>query len=163
MLKKIAWTSLAALVLLIAAAGFYYRTIQHDHYERIEQVSQLVLARTEMAEIGKVERFAGEQVYYVATGTDETGNPLIVWVTGEETTVLSAVYGITADDAVVLAREQYGDGVHILRVVPGMLKGVPVWEVYYERDEGDGTRRYYDYYRFRDGMKLDTLRLNVQK
>lgn len=162
-MKKALIIALAALVVLLVAAGLYYHAIQRNHYDRIEQVSQLALAHTELAEIGKVERFAGEKVYYVVTGTDDAGHPLIVWVSDDETTVHSAVYGITADDAVALAKRHHGEDVIILRVVPGMLTGEPVWEVYYERDEGDGTRRFYDYYRYYDGMKLDTLRLNVQK
>lgn len=162
MWKKIIVAVLAALIVMLSAAGLYYRAIQRDHYDRIDQASQLALAQTDLTSIGKVERYAGDEVYYVVSGTDDGGQPLLVWVTDAKTTVQSAVYGITGDEAAERTRKQYGDGVHILRVVPGMLADEPVWEVYYERNEGDGIRRYYDYYRFQDGEKLDTWRLNLQ-
>lgn len=161
-MKKIALAAAAVLLLLLVAAGLYYRAIQRDHFANLEEARRIALDETELAEIGSIDRFAGDDVYYVVSGHDADGEPLLVWIGAGEVTVQSAVYGITGEEAADRTKRRSGDA-SVLRVVAGKLDGEPVWEVFYEREEEGGVRRYYDYYRFRDGTLLDTLRLNVQK
>jgi len=160
--KAIAAAAAAAVLVVLAAAGLYYRAIQGGHYEQIEQARRTALNETPLVRAERVWRFAGDDVYYVVAGPDGEGRPLLVWVGPESVTVHSAVYGISGEEAAERTKRRAGDAA-ILRTVPGMLDGEPVWEVFYERKEDGGVRRYYDYYRFSDGALLDTLRLNVEK
>jgi uncharacterized protein YpmB len=159
--KKIAAAAAALLVLLLVGAGFYYRAIQKDHSAQLEDARRTALAQTDLAYVERVWRFAGDDVYYVAYGTDAEDRPLYVWIGAGEAAAYPADSGIGGDEAAERTKQAYGDA-DILRVVPGMLDGEPVWEVFYEREEENGVRRYYDYYRFRDGTLVDTLRLKPE-
>lgn len=160
-MKKIAAAVAAALVLLLVGAGFYYRAIQKDHYAQLEEARRAALEQTDMAVIEDMWRFAGDDVCYVAYGTDAEDRALYVWIRAGEAAAFPADSGIGGDEAAERTKQAAGDA-DILRVVPGMLDGEPVWEVFYEREEESGVRRYYDYYRFRDGTLVDTLRLNAE-
>lgn len=160
-MRKYVFAALALLLLLVVAAGLYYRAIQHDHHAMMAQAREIARQEAGLVEIAGIERFSGERAWYVVSGHDAEGNPLFVWVTDGEVKVESAANGITREEAERLTRQRKED-IGILRIVPGMLEGEPVWEVYYEMDENGKTRRYYDYYRFSDGTPVNTLRLNAE-
>lgn len=159
--KKIVAAAAAAVLVLLVLAGLMYRAVQRDHYDRMEQARRTALEQTDLVRAERVWRFAGDGVVYVVAGTDAEERPFYVWVGPDGVTARPASEGISGEEAAgrTIARM---DGAAVLRVVPGMLDGEPVWEVFYERKEDGGVRRYYDYYRFSDGALLDTLRLNVQ-
>lgn len=158
MMKKIAAAIAAALLVMAAAAGFYYRAIQKDHAAKIEEARRIALEETALVRVDDVTRFAGDAVWYVVSGADEEERPLFVWIGEDGVTVQAADEGMSREEAAARTLERQADAA-ILRIVPGKLDGEPVWEVFYERDGEGGLRRYYDYYRMRDGALLDTWRL----
>ena len=54
-----------------------------------------------------------------------------------------------------------GAEIEIERVMPGKLGNDYVWEVFYKKKENSGTRYFYDYYKFKDGLYMDTYRLSL--
>lgn len=159
---KIVFGSATVLILLVAAVVFLYRSLHGDEWKERNEAVATVTASTYMTVVDRVERFVGEKPYMIVIGKDGEGKEAIAWVDGHEIHMEYASSGIREADAreKVLGENPDSD---ILRVIPGVLDNTLLWEVFYKRDEADGTRFLYDYYRFSDGEKLDTWRLSKRK
>lgn len=150
-----------SVVILIGLTSWFYTTIQQPLWQEREAARQLILQQSKLDQINEILPFIEEDKYYIATGTDQEGRSMVVWVKEDE------VYeAYTADNySATLVRQQLLEeepAANIIRLVPGVYQNEYAWEVYYEKEEEDGSRRYYTYYRFRDGEKLDTYRLPLQ-
>lgn len=157
---KIAWLSAAAVVALVLAAVLYYMAVQRPLWDGRDRAARLALSETPVETIDKKYVFNGETSYHVIIGKDKDGREWIVWV-DEEGGVLTAATdeGVSEQEVRKLLRQRRPDA-EVIRIVPGFKDGETVWEVYYrQREQDGGTRRYYDYYRFRDGEWLETYTL----
>ena len=162
MLKKVIWGCAIGLTVLIFLLVRFYRSVHEDVWMAEAEAVATVTSSKYVSEVSRVERFVGERLYMIVFGRDKAGNEAIVWVSGDEVHFEYAAEGVSAEEVrqKTLAKDPSNE---ILRVTPGKFENEYVWEVFYRRDEGDGVRYYYDYYRFRDGAPLDTWRLTKQK
>lgn len=162
-MKKVLAGVIAALILLGILVSRFYIAVQTDEWEIQAKAAESVTQNTYISEVSRVESFRGEQPYTIVFGRDFAGREGVAWVGEQE---LHMEYfgegGGVTEDVIRNKVSQKGTDVEIERVVPGKLDGEYVWEAFYRRKDGTGTRYYYDYYRFSDGAEIDTWKLSKQ-
>ncbi|UUZ79408.1 DUF5590 domain-containing protein [Paenibacillus sp. P26] len=160
---KIILGSAAVLAVLLFLAARLFSAVMDGEWAAQRSAVSEAYTKTILAKVKKVDRFVGDKSYQVIQGEDKIGQPLIVWVDGENIHTEMAADGISSEKAEenVKAKRPVAE---ILRTVPGMMNGQPVWEVFYKlRSEQDKRDHYfYDYYTFKDGALIDTWRLTIQ-
>lgn len=156
MAQKIRYVAIAATAVLIVVLILYFRAIYNDEWALRAAAKQAV---TDATYIDRVERFAGEKEYHILFGSDANGRQTISWTDGTASHTEYADAGISEEQVRQRVIARHPDNEPI-RIVPGVLDGVYVWEAFYKRKEEDGTRYFYDYYRFDNGAEIDTWRLS---
>lgn len=157
--------TVGALTLLLLLAGRFYRTIQMPMWTAMAQAEQAAMERLGLVEVHSAERFIGERPYTVLTATYATygaEDEVIVWMWDDQIHIERQADGMNREQIRTLALEEHPEK-RILRITPGVLYGEYVWEVFYELPESGGVRKYYDYYRFTDGEKIETYRLSLER
>lgn len=155
------WSSLVVAVgAIVFAVIWYYNFIQGPLREQQQTARNLAVEQTAITEVTDVESFAGADSYQIVFGTDDKGEDWIVWVGEEEIHAEKADDGWASNQIRLMMQEKEPDA-QLIRIVPGVWQDEYVWEVYYQKREEKGRRNYYDYYRFRDGDKLTSLRLSL--
>ena len=109
-----------------------------------------------------MEFFAGESAYVVVFGDSIEEEPILVWVGEDELHEEKAADGVNKSDIRNMFKERHGT-VEVLRITPGKLGDVYVWEAYFKKMEEKGQRRYYEYYQFSTGEWLDTYQLRLEE
>jgi uncharacterized protein YpmB len=159
-LKK--WIGYSVLGVVVICAGLYlfYHAIQRDLWDDEGEAIAKALANSTLIEAERVDKFIGQKTYMIVYGKDESEQDVIVWI-GEDEEIHSeiAASGINANQLKSFVMSRY-DKPKILRMTPGKLDQVWVWEVFYELESSGSQRYYYDFYRFKDGEYLRTYRLN---
>lgn len=154
---------IVVLVLIVAAVlSFrFYRTVQTPYWETLSQDGQKVMEQLRLEQISSVERFIGDQVYTVVSATYEEQD-VVVWMWDGGHHMKYANQGLSREQIKEIALRE-NPAKELLRVTPGRLNGEYVWEVFYSLEEPPGVRKYYDYYGFKDGRKLETYRLAIER
>lgn len=148
---------------LLALFGYrFYDTIQAPHWAALANAKQQATERLELREVRSVERFIGDQPYSVVFGTDANGEDVIVWIWADGSHAERQDAGLSREEVQSLAASE-NPAKRFLRLTPGKLGEEYVWEVYYSLDTPDGPRKFYDFYRFSDGTKLETYRLTPER
>ncbi|MDF2724335.1 MAG: hypothetical protein K0Q59_4010 [Paenibacillus sp.] len=163
MAKKITYGAVLVVVIAIVTLVFFYRSIHGEQWAIRDAAIQTVTSQTYMATVDRVEPFIGEKPYMIVFGKDPDGQKAIAWVDGSNARMKYESSGVSEDDVrqTVMALNPDND---IKRVLPGILNDTYVWEVLYNREEQDGsTRYYYGYYRFDNGAEIDTWKLSKRK
>ncbi len=161
MKKKIAGL-VVGLVLIGVVLFRFYLAVQNDEWDAHALATETVTQNTYIKQVSRVETFRGEQPYTIVFGNDEAGQEAVAWVGGEEVHMeyLGGTQGGVTEQVIRDKVLQRGEDVEIERVLPGKLNDEYVWEVFYKRTK-EG-RYYYDYYRFSDGVEIDTWKLSKQ-
>jgi len=151
------------VALLTVALFFYYSTVQRPLWDLKKQAVRTALKETPLERAERTELSHSEQAYVIVYGVDAESEAIIVWVSGEGDTHY-AYTGNGTDEAQILEkwRSAHPDG-ELIRIVPSVLRDEYAWEIYYEKKEPRGVRKYYDYYRFEDGEWLNTYTLTLQR
>src|SRR5206468_5249291 len=120
--------SSAALVILLFLAARLFSAVMDGEWAAQRSAVSEAYAKTILAKVTKVDRFVGDQAFQDIQGEDKIGQPLIVWVNGETVHSEMASDGITSvkADENVTNRQPESE---ILRTIPGMMNGQPVWDV----------------------------------
>jgi uncharacterized protein YpmB len=155
------WFSALGLVMLILLLVRFYYGVQHEHWQEEADAARTATAKADLTKVDSVQTFNGESDYRVVTGTDASGEKVIVWITGDEAHVEKASAGIAPEQAKAELLKR-SPGATLLRAVPGKLRDDYVWELFYKKAEPEGERYYYDYVKFADGSLIDTWRLSLQ-
>lgn len=157
------WVLIAATALVIAVGGllWFYQQIRGDYEELHREARQRALNDTSLVHIEKTELFAGANVYTILFGTNEEGQPLIVWVSAEELHEELAENGVSAEQVRAIAEQRNGP-LRSVRLTPGKWRDTYVWELFYTRLQDGEEYYFYDYYRFSDGQWQDTYRLKAR-
>jgi uncharacterized protein YpmB len=152
--------AIGILASIAAAFCFFFWSVHDQEWSRRSMAAEAVTASTYMTNVERVETFVGDKTYSIVFGKDGEGKDAIAWVDLEEETVHLeyAANGISEAEAREKVKAAHPES-EILRATPGVWDGVYLWEVFYRLKEEDGSRYYYDYYRFTDGEKIDTWRL----
>ncbi len=162
MKKRVFAIVLVGLVLLLVLTNWLYQSVQSKHNEEQQHAIDEAMARTELVTVEQVDPFIGEQPFMIVYGKDKAGKQLIVWVGKKEIHVEYSLDGISKQQVEVKVLRQEPKAI-MIRMVPGKLKEDYVWEAFYKKQETDGTRYYYTYYKFSDGQHLDTYKLTKMK
>lgn len=155
---KIITGSLLGAAAVLLGIYLFVDTIVSPEWDDKRHAVETAYAETMLARADRVEPFVGSEPYMIVYGEDKIGHKMVVWVSESERYAAYESEGITREEAEakVLAADP---GNRIIRSTPGKFEQDYVWEVYYERQQDGVTRHFYDYYRFSDGVLLDTLRL----
>lgn len=149
------------LVAVILFIIWFYIAIQRPLWLQREQARNLILNETDIVTLESIHPFIEEKKYFVASGKDENGQPMVVWLSDDD--IYAAYIADNFPPALVRQRllEEEPDAI-IIRLVPGVYHEERAWEVFYKKEEAGGTRHYYTYYRFLDGEKLETYQLALE-
>jgi uncharacterized protein YpmB len=149
------------LLTLSVVLSRFYLDVQNVHWGENSKAVETAYEKTILTKAKKVESFYGDEPFKIVTGEDKIGQPVVVWVSDKD------VHTEMANDAFTEAQVREtmlkkGSDYQVQRVLPGKLGDVYVWEVFYKKQDGSGTRYFYDYYKFNDGSYVDTYRLSLQ-
>jgi uncharacterized protein YpmB len=160
---KITAAAIVAAALLLFLGMHFFNSVQEKEWALQRTDVQTAYQKSNLTKASKVETFVGEKTYTIIHGENKIGQKLIVWVGGNEVYSQMAADGVTVEaiKAILLTRQPTAN---MKRIVPGVLNGNLVWEVFYKIDaeESNPDRYYYDYYSFKDGSWTDTYRLSIQ-
>jgi len=158
---RIALGAVATAAVVAVFGSRFYQTVQAPYRTALAEAEREAAERLRLEHVTSVERFVGDRPYSVvfATYGDED---VVVWMWDEGTHMERLADGTTREEikAIALAEQP---AKRLLRIAPGRLNGAFVWEVFYSLEEEGGTRKYYDYYAFADGRKLETYRLALER
>lgn len=161
-MKKALWIGSALVIAMISCLFWFYHAIQGDHYDENEAAIRLAMEHTSLVRADHVDYFTGSEVYRIVYGVNGDNEKLLVWVGKEDIHEELSKNGITRDDVHAEIKRAYGDRVMIKRIQPGKLGDDYVWEAFFSKKEDDGKEtHFYEYYRFADGKRLDTWRMNT--
>jgi uncharacterized protein YpmB len=156
------WFAGVVAVVAVAAGFFFYTTVQRPLWDQERLAARTAVRETPMVLVERTALSHGEQAFVIVFGTDGEAKPLIAWV-GEEGVVHYAyTEEATTEDEIAARWRAAHPEARLIRIVPGVLRGMYVWEVYYDQKEEGGSRKYYDYYRFEDGELLTTYTLTLR-
>lgn len=160
-MKKALWISSALIIAMIISFIWFYQVIQSDHHDENEAAIRLALEHSSLVRADHVDYFTGDQIYRIVYGVNSDNEKLLVWVGEDEIHEALATSGITRADVYAAMTSVYGDRIVIKRVQPGKLGEDYVWEAFFSLKDEDGRESYYyEFYRFSDGQRLDTWRMN---
>ncbi|MDH4421062.1 MULTISPECIES: DUF5590 domain-containing protein [Bacillus] len=151
-----------AIIIVIVASGIYGAYVYNKTMEKkIPKESKSVEIAKEKAKLTKVKSvdyYNGKSSYTVVQGTDEKGEPIIVWVPDKKGNVLvkKKSEGISEKEALQkLAEQATGKGdepkpkpKQIVKVKLGAENDIPLWEITYIDQEDRYT---YYYLEFQNG------------
>ncbi len=161
-MRKSIWITGGILACFIILMLWFYYTAKDGFAEAENEAIEWALELTALIEVDHVEFFAGETNYTVVFGNNSEGEKLVVWVGDEIIHEEKASDGVSKSTIRQQVIERHGS-VSFVRTTPGRLGELWVWEVFYKKQESDGMRHYYDYYKFTDGEWVDTYRLNLEE
>lgn len=168
--KKSRWArgvliAVMVLAVLLLLAIRFYRTIQTPLWTALSQAEQAALDELGIVQVLSSERFIGDKPYTVLTATyaaQEAEEEVVIWMWEDRIHMERQEDGVTREQIRSAALGE-NPAKRLLRITPGVLYGEYVWEVFYELASDEGTRKYYDYYRFSDGKKIETYRLSLER
>jgi len=166
--RNIGLRTLLAVGLLLAAGilfgSRFYGTVQEPYWDVVGRAKARATDELQFASVASVERFVGDQPISVVTGVyGEEQVPAIAWLWGEDGAHVERLdAGISREDLKARVLRERPD-MRLLRITPGKLGAEYVWEVYYEIQDAGASRKHYEYYRFRDGVKIETYRLAIEQ
>jgi uncharacterized protein YpmB len=155
------WILYSILGILVIFAGLYlfYYAIQKDRWDEENAAIRQAVANTPLTQAEKAEKFIGQKTYMIVYGQNEENQDTIVWVGDDEIHSELASAGVNKNQVKSFVMSRY-DRPKVLRMTPGKLDQVWVWEVFYTLEVNNKERYFYDFYRFRDGEYLRSYRLS---
>ncbi|MCZ1267809.1 MULTISPECIES: DUF5590 domain-containing protein [Paenibacillus] len=166
--KKWIWISLLLLVLILFGLQRYYVYVTQDQRKEEAlaiQAAQEQLGITSHEELRKYvwgQKDGGDNIYWTLIGKNKDNQDVMVWIKFDENnkpvTGTNAVHGELLKNGMNEAqiRNRFSSevpGGEIKRIMPGVVNGIYVWQVYYN----DDTHNYYRFYRFSNGEQVDLV------
>ena len=152
-------------VLVLAAAVFLgvATAVLMVLYFGLHQVRQTELAIAQevmrngwLSSVVETAVYSGEKEYRVAKGIDSQGQEKWIWYSDNERYETLATGLLSADEAIRKAQQRYPES-RIVRVLPGLFKQRPVWEVFLQEKAND--HYIYLYLQMTDGTVIRELKL----
>ncbi|GGF89115.1 cell wall elongation regulator TseB-like domain-containing protein [Paenibacillus abyssi] len=158
-MSPLRWTILGVILamLLFLALNLYYRSIQSGEWTEQRRVESIAMESTELTKVKRIDKHVWDSVSWVLQGTDAEQQELFVWVTNDTAEAVPASAGLSKAQIKAAVTQSKPD-IDIIRILPGLLNGERVWEVYYSRDE-NVRKYYYEFYRFADGSFVTIFNL----
>jgi uncharacterized protein YpmB len=146
-----------ALILLVVSANLYYTYIQNDRLNEQRKAEIEAQKAVGLTSVKAATKFVWDETYWVVEGTDRDNIPVFVWVNEQGTNVIKVNEAVPRAEIKATFKKAKPDA-DIVRIRPGKMGGVEVWEIFYSRNE-PGKHYYYDFYGFRDGRYIQTFNL----
>ncbi len=160
-MKKSIWITTGIVACFLISFMWFYFAAKDGFSKAENKAIGWALELTTLSEVDHVEFFAGATNYTIVFGNNTDGEPLVVWVGDEIIHEEKASEGVSKSTINTQVVERQGP-VSFVRTTPGRLGEIWVWEVFYKKQEEEGIRHYYDYYKFSDGEWLDTYKLSLE-
>ncbi|MCM3171497.1 hypothetical protein [Paenibacillus sp. MER 99-2] len=165
--KKWIWISLLVLVLLLFGLQRYYVYVTQDQRNEeamaIEAAQQQDITFTQdMRKYVWGGKEGADNIYWTFVGKNKDNQDVLVWVkfdnTNKPVTGSNAVHSELIQNGMseTQIRNRFSSevpGGEIKRIMPGVVNGIYVWQVYYN----DDTHNYYRFYRFSNGEQVDLV------
>lgn len=148
---------LIALVLLLIA--YLYSSVIQEKTKGYNKAKERALAETEIINIEQVERFHGEDAYFVLTGVDEQNEPLFVYVPfdNEESIITIEQPNEYTKKAVEEQWSEECSNCLLTSITPALIDENGVWEIRYKASKDTYI---YDYISMEDGSLFDQVIYN---
>ncbi len=122
----------------------------------------LIREKISINKILKLDHFHGEKKWWIVWGIDGNDRPFAGWVEGQN---------VSIDDTTSKPPPSYfSDFVvnqnslrKIIRVTPGVVHDIKVWEVFYKELTSKGYAYHYAYFKWKNSEPIETYQLAVSK
>lgn len=162
-LQRWGWVVGLTLVIAFIIVFFYYTTVQRPMWDMRKQAINTALAQTPMEVADRAELSHNELGHVIVFGKDETGQEMIVWtLDGSEVSWIYANEGMTQEEIEQIWRDANPQA-KLIRIVPSWYDETYAWEIYYKKELVEGTRTFYDYYRFDNGEFIVTYTMALSQ
>lgn len=144
-------------ICLIAAYILYYQ-INQAKTAGFSDVKKQVLSETEIVEIDSIERFHGDDAYYIVygkTSDDDKKIAFVPFVESEEVLQIIDQTDIISKDDMISNWRKNCDNCQLTKVVPGIVDDELIWEITYR----DQSKRFvFEYVSIYDGTSHEKFR-----
>ncbi|MFS0871248.1 hypothetical protein [Paenibacillus xylanilyticus] len=166
--KKWIWISLLILILILFGLQRFYIYITQDQRNEEAlaiQAAQDQLGITSYEDLRKYvwgQKEGEDNIYWTMMAKNKDNQDIAVWVkfdaANKPVTGNNAVHSELLQNGLSEAqvRNRFSSevpGGEIKRIMPGVVNGIYVWQVYYK----DDTHNYYRFYRFSNGEQVDLV------
>lgn len=144
-------------ILLLLVIGYIYVTVMQEKESGYDQARKKALVETNMTEIEEVERFHGEESYFVVSGIDDEKNLLLAYVPFEnkqEIITVEQPETFTKDKIESDWRERCSS-CPLTSITPAILDETAVWEINFRTNKDTYI---YEYISMEDGSLFEQLR-----
>ncbi|ANE47932.1 hypothetical protein SY83_18370 [Paenibacillus swuensis] len=162
MKKKYIFYSIIALILLVIGLNRFYYYMQLDHWTERHAAVETALKEAGITEVDQANPYIWDDSYYVVSGKNKAGVEVMTWIPedGKEVETREMSDGVSKERIAALTKERSPDA-EILRILPGKMKGAPIWEVFYTKVDGSEERHFYDFYQWKDGRYIVTYNMSI--
>ncbi len=122
--------SLLLLLLLLIMAYFYYSVMQ-EKTSGYKEAEKRAMEESKMQQIDSIERFHGDEPYFVLSGTDAENNPLFVYVPfdiEQDVRTFKQPTSYTKETVEEDWRKRC-ETCQLTAITPGIIEDTPVWEI----------------------------------
>lgn len=159
------------LAAIAASVLIYYNTVQTPFWTTERTIKAQAVEAAALTSVTAITKHVWDKQTWVVEGQNEAGEDLFVFINPPEEEQADAEALVAeGTEQVVKASEsarkadikarflQANPDAVVKRIMPGMLDGQLVWEVFYMLDE-NVNKYFYEFYTFREGTLLTTYRL----
>ncbi|MCZ8521412.1 MULTISPECIES: cell wall elongation regulator TseB-like domain-containing protein [Paenibacillus] len=152
----------AAVIAAFVGGSLVFQSVMDPVWSQQREAVKAAYEKTVLAKANKVEQFVGEETYTVIKGEDKIGQGIYVFVTGDKFRTETAPASMNEETAAAKVTARLPEA-EVLRVMPGIQNGVPVWEVFYKvKADKKPEQHFYEYFTFADGQPIDTWNLTLR-
>lgn len=157
---KLKWVILISgliLVLLLLMIGYLYVTLMNEKTNGYNKAERRTLDETNITEIKNVERFHGEEAYFVVSGLDKDKQALFAFVPFEdEHDIITIEQPETfTKDKIKRDWEEKCTSCALTSITPALVEDTAVWEINFRTNKDTYI---YEYISMDDGSLFEQLR-----
>ncbi|OKL37964.1 DUF5590 domain-containing protein [Domibacillus mangrovi] len=135
------WLLIIGIPIFVVALtiGIMYNNAQKPYEKEKATAVQVVKEKAALTELEEVYLYKSTNVFYTATGKDENGKNVAVWIAKDgksEPIIKPIAAGVTEKEARALFKKEAGN-VEILSLTLGMENETPVWLFTFENKNGN--------------------------
>ena len=137
------------LFVLIVGVGIYaYELVREPLTNQFEQAKRYVVEQQLLIDIDEVDYYHGTDSFFVFKGNNNEGDEMIIWVSDQFDTHHTelAQNGLQEEEVISLVHSEGIVDIRSIRL--GIERGLPVYEIIYQAEDG---RRGYYYVTFEEG------------
>lgn len=144
------------IILVLLLIGYLYINVMNEKTKDYADAEKRALEDSDLKVVDQVERFHGDEAYYVVSGIDKNEEPLFVFVPfdQEESIVTINQPSSHTKSAVKQAWEKKCSSCKLTSITPGLIDETAVWEINYRLNK---DTRIFEYVSMEDGSIFEQL------